>query len=68
MMGDEEYRIMQSGTQVAHTEGPNALSEIKHYAAQYIQEGGLEVQARLGPNLWQTIAVIHNDAADVAGR
>ena len=40
---DAEYEIIQDDMQVAATSGPDAYREIMHYAAQYEQDGPLEI-------------------------
>lgn len=43
-----EYRIVQGGQVVAGASGEEAWREIKHYAAQYADEGPLVVQEKDG--------------------
>lgn len=43
-----EYRIIQGGQVVAGASGADAWREIKHYAAQYADEGPLVVQEKYG--------------------
>jgi len=42
-MNDREFEVWQDDMCVAGTMGSNALNEIKHYAAQYKQDGPIEV-------------------------
>jgi len=42
-MNDREFEVWQDDMCVAGTMGSNALNEIKHYAAQYEQDGPIEV-------------------------
>lgn len=40
------FRIRQKGMTIAQASGPNAESEIMHYAMQYRAEGELTIQAQ----------------------
>lgn len=42
-MGDVSYELIQDDQLVACTSGSNALREIQHYAAQYEQDGPVEI-------------------------
>ena len=46
MTDQPEYRIKQDGLVVASASGPGALREIKHYAAQYVQDGDIDFEIR----------------------
>lgn len=43
-----EYRLIQDGMEVARAIGPNARSEIAHYAAVYGQDGPVTIQRKHG--------------------
>ena len=43
MSTDIEYQIVQDDEQVAAASGGDALNEIKRYAAQYVQDGPIDV-------------------------
>ena len=43
MSDEKEYELIQDDCMVAGTSGPDALNEIKRYAAQYAQDGAIEV-------------------------
>lgn len=46
-MDQPRYRIKQDGIPVAWSEGPSALSEIRHYAAVYGQDGPVVIEQRV---------------------
>lgn len=42
-MEGKEYELWQGDMLVASASGPNARQEIRHYAAQYAQDGPVDV-------------------------